>query len=160
MKDSFFEALREFDIELNISFYPPLEARKEDLLALLRKKEVRYVVTPLIREFTKKQTLHRHENGREVFLQCFQSHCNNLYDGKVAACFLPFTTKYFNRYFDKTLPEDGAVDLYEENMTTEKIKQMLATPLERCSYCTAPVPVEWGVIHHPSVLSDWVIEEE
>ena len=66
MKDSFFEALREFDIELNISFYPPLEARKEDLLALLRKKEVRYVVTPLIREFTKKQTLHRHENGRGV----------------------------------------------------------------------------------------------
>jgi hypothetical protein len=88
-----------------------------------------------------------------------QAHCNNLYDGKIAACFLPFTTKYFNAEFAQNLPEDGALDLYEEAMSTERIQRHLFTPFERCRYCSDhSVPVPWEVMQEPSVLSDWVRE--
>ena len=75
---------------------------------------------------------------------------------KLASCFLPFTTKYFNRYFDKNLPEDGAIDLYEEGLTIEKIMHRLSTPFERCRYCTEAEEQPWHIIHEPSVLEDWV----
>lgn len=156
-EDAFFDAVRGSDTEICISYYPPLQKRKNELEALLAEKQVRFVFSLLINEFTKKQVLEAHENPVRSFLQCNQAHCNNLYDGKVAACFLPFTTKYFNRYFGKSLPEDGAVDLYEEDMTTERLKRALNTPLQRCAYCTSPVPIAWDVIGTPSALSDWVI---
>lgn len=158
MPESFYCTLREIGGEIYISFYSPLEKRKNELEAFLKEQEVRYVFTSLITEFTKKQVLRKQEDVTGIFWQCHQSHCNNLYDGKVAACFLPFTTKYFNNYFKKDLPIDGAVDLYKEGLTTEELKLALSTPMERCAYCTSPVSVKWGVIGEPSVLSDWVIE--
>ncbi len=76
------------------------------------KKHVKFGISPLNKEFTIKQTVSPHNDKREIFLQCIQAHCHNLYEGKIAACFLPFTTKYFNAYYNKNLPEDGALDLY------------------------------------------------
>lgn len=65
------------------------------------------------------------------------------------------TTKYFNRYFGKDLTEDGAIDLYEDGLTTEQLKMRLLTPFERCRYCTPPVNVKWEQVKYPSRLSDW-----
>lgn len=156
MPESFFETIRECNTLLDISYYPPLEAKREDLEGFLQDKQVVYTFGTIIRTFTKKQTLTPHENGEAVFYDCEQAHCHNLYDGKIAACFLRFTTKYFNRYFGMRLPEDGAIDLYEKGMTTEMIKRALNKPFQRCSYCTPPRPVEWDVVNNPSVISDWV----
>ena len=156
MPESFFETIRANNTLLDISYYLPLEAKREKLEEMLQDKQVAYAFSPLIRTFTKKQTLTHHENGEAVFYDCVQAHCHNLYDGKIAACFLPFTTKYFNRYFGMNLPEDGAVDLYEKGLTTEMIKRALNKPFQRCSYCTSPRSVEWDVVSNPSVISDWV----
>lgn len=155
MPDEFFQTLRENNAGIHISFYPPLESKMPSIKNFLDEKQVNYSVSPLIKEFTIKQTLTRHNYKREVFLQCFQANCHNLYEGKIAACFLPFTTKYFNEYYDKNLPEDGALDLYEEGLTTEKLKKFLLTPFERCSYCTPPIAAKWGTISYPSPITDW-----
>ena len=122
---------------------------------LKEKDVVFHVAEKPAKEFTIKQTLHRHDKNREIFLQCFQANCHNIYEGKIAACFLPFTTKYFNDYYNQNLPEDGALDLYEAGLTTEKIKKFLLTPFERCSYCTPPIAVKWDVVKYPSPITDW-----
>ncbi|MBQ7630951.1 MAG: radical SAM protein [Selenomonadaceae bacterium] len=156
MPDEFFQTLRENNAGIHISFYPPLESKMPAIKKFLEEKQVSfYVADSPAKEFTIKQTLTRHNSKREVFLQCFQANCHNLYEGKIAACFLPFTTKYFNEYYDKNLPEDGALDLYEEGLTTEKLKKFLLTPFERCSYCTPPISAKWGTISHPSPITDW-----
>lgn len=156
MPDEFFDTLRENNAGLNISFYPPLESKMPDIKKFLEEKRVEfYVADKPIKEFTIKQTLTRRDYREKMFLQCFQSHCHNLYDGKIAACFLPFTTKYFNEYFNKNLPEDGALDLYEEGLTTEKLKKFLLTPFERCNYCTPPIAAKWDTISNPSPITDW-----
>lgn len=156
MPEDFFETLRECKAAIWISFYPPLESKMPEIKKLLEEKGVRFNVSLLNKNFTVKQTLKQHDYPREIFLQCFQAHCHNLYDGKIAACFLPFTTKYFNLYYGKDLPEDGALDLYDETLTTEKLKAHLLTPFERCRYCTPPVAVEWTTIKNPSPITDWV----
>ena len=156
MPDEFFDTVRENNASITISFYPPLESKMSAIKSFLEKKGVAFGIGSLIKNFTCKQTLQPHDRPREIFLQCLQSHCHNLYDGKIAACFLPFTTKYFNAYYDKNLPEDGALDLYEPGLTTEKLKAHLLTPFERCRYCTPPVEVKWRALKNPSPISDWV----
>ena len=156
MPDKFFNTLRENRVGIHISFYPPLESKMPAIKKLLEEKRVEFhVAEQPAKEFTIKQTLNRHNYKREVFLQCFQANCHNIYEGKIAACFLPFTTKYFNEYYHKNLPEDGALDLYEEGLTTEKLKKFLLTPFERCSYCTPPVAAKWDTVKYPSPITDW-----
>ena len=155
MSEDFFETLRQNNVGIDISFYPPAQSKIEQIPKLLTEKKVEFSVSPLLETFTIKQTLNPHNNAREIFLKCFQASCRNLYDGKIAACFLPFTTKYFNAYYKKNLPEDGALDLYEKDLTTEKLKKFLSLPFERCRYCTQPISVEWGTVSHPSPITDW-----
>ena len=156
MPEDFFETLRRCNAAITISFYPPLESKMLAIKKLLEKNRVPFAISPLNKTFTVKQTLQPHDQATEIFLQCVQANCHNVYDGKIAACFLPFTTKYFNAYYEKDLPEDGALDLYDSDLTTEKLKAHLLMPFERCRYCVPPVDVKWKTIKHPSPITDWV----
>ncbi len=160
MPDSFFDTLKgcREGSGIWISFYPVMRNKIDDIRSFLNSKNVGYGVSDEIKMFRKQQKLNKGDDISTIikFSHCFQKGCINLYDGKLAACFLPFTTKYFNKYFDKSLPEDGTVDLYEEGLTTEIIRRRISEPFERCRYCMEPVELPWHTIHSPSILEDWV----
>lgn len=158
MTQKLIDAIHENNIAIYISFYPPLEKKMPEIEAFLQENNIVYNKTPLITQFTKKQVLSPHNSMKESFDNCNQSHCNNLYEGKIAACFLPFTTHYFNEYFDTNIPDTGALDLYEEGLTTRKIKEHLLTPWDRCLYCDKEEPVIWDIVKHPSTIDQWVKE--
>lgn len=158
MPDKFYDVLKKYHIKIHISYYKPLVKVMPSILRMLEKKEVEFVISDLNEFFTLKQTLKRNPEPEYQFFKCFQARCNNLYDGKIAACFLPFTTKYFNKYFGKQLPEDGAIDLYDERLTLEELKLRLCIPFERCAYCTDPKIIDWRSIKKTSTLEDWVID--
>ncbi|WP_272797124.1 radical SAM protein [Butyrivibrio sp. DSM 10294] len=161
MPDSFFDTLKNCHdgSGIWISLYPVMNDKIDDLKSFLNEKGVAYGISDINSTFRKQQKLERSDDESLIkkFNTCFQKGCVNLYDGKIAACFLPFTTKYFNQYFNESLPEDGAVDLYEECLTTEIIRQRISKPFERCRYCAEPVDGPWHTIHNPSTLDDWVL---
>lgn len=156
MPEHFFQTLKNNAAEIHISLYPPMVNKLSNIRSLLDSHKITYAVSPLMENFEMKQTLIGAENS-DYFYYCFQARCHNLYNGKIAACFLPFTTKYFNQYFNQNLPEDGAIDLYDENLTTEELKKSLLQPFERCKYCKSPIKVKWQQVKNPSDLSDWVV---
>lgn len=160
MPDSFYETLNSCQegSGVHISLYPVMKDHIEPVISLLKEKGTTYVISPVMDTFRKQQSLIPADDEELIqkYTHCYQKGCVNLYDGKLASCFLPFTTKYFNEYFGKNLPEDGAVDLYEDGLKIEKIMHRLSTPFERCRYCRKPVEQPWHVIHEPSILEDWV----
>ncbi|MBR2215787.1 MAG: radical SAM protein [Selenomonadaceae bacterium] len=158
MPEDFYKTMREQNIYLALSLYPPMSSKLPTIKKLLAEQGIPHYIGNLANTFTMKQTLRRAPTP-DWFLHCFQAQCHNLYDGKLAVCFLPFTTKYFNEYFGKHLPEDGAIDLYDQGLTTEILKERLLTPIERCRYCQAPVEVAWEQMHRPSILSDWIADQ-
>ena len=160
MPETFYERMKELHIFLWISLYPPMERRIGAVKEFLESRHVQYTVSPLNTIFSKKQVLTAADDAQRerIFLQCYQHSCVNLYKGQLATCFLPFTTKYFNRTFAQNLPEDGAISLYEEGLTTADLKHRLMQPFERCRYCDVPEDHSWRTMHRPSVLSDWVKE--
>lgn len=156
MPQKLIDAIHQNNISIYISFYPPLEKKMPEIEDFLQQQNINYAKTPLIKQFTKKQLLTPHNSMKESFDNCNQSHCNNLYEGKIAACFLPFTTHYFNEYFETDVPENGSLDLYEENLSTRKIKDFLLTPWDRCRYCDKEDPVDWDIVKHPSDIKQWI----
>ena len=160
MPASFFEALNSCceGSGIDISLYPIMRDHIDAIRELLDGKKVNYTVSPVADLFRKQQRLTPGDDDEMMrkYRNCFQKGCVNLYEGKIAACFLPFTTKYFNAYFDKDLPENGAIDLYEEGLTTEELRRRMSVPFERCRYCTEPVEVPWHIIHEPSIIEDWI----
>ena len=130
-----------------------------EIKTILEANEIEYHITSLMSSFRIKYTLNKQVDVETIFDNCPQAHCYNLYEGKIGACFLPFTTKYFNEYFNLNLPTNEAIDLYDKTLTTKKLKTYLQTPIERCHYCMPKYKeITWDTIDNPSGLSDWIIE--
>ena len=155
MSDNFFDIVKSNNAVIDISVYPPIKNHIPQIAKFLQEKKVAFRVLKFVDKFSIKHTMNKHNKIREIFLKCSRANCHFLYDGKIAACCFPFMVKYFNNYFQKNLPSNGFVDLYEEGITTEKIKLQLATPFELCGYCTNHVNVKWATISHPSPITDW-----
>lgn len=156
MPEMFFETCTEHQIKIWISYYPPMIKKIDHLKAILEKHEIDYSFSGLNMTFRKKYTLEPHSEKGKSFENCFQASCHNLYEGKIGVCFLPFVQKYFNQRYNYDIPCDGALDLYETGLTTEKLKRFLLTPFERCRYCKeGTVDERWMTMQ--GVISDWIV---
>lgn len=139
----------------HISFYPPLKDKVQEIQRFLYEKEIPYTITQMITEFNKTQTL-TPQPDEDFFYRCFQASCTCLHEGKVAPCYAPFTTKYFNTSFGQELPIDEGVDLYDEELTAPILKANLLIPMQRCQYCIAGNACSWEIVGKHSVLEDWI----
>ena len=159
MPEDFFETLRSYNVKIFISVYLPMKNKIPEIQNFLQQKNIGFRIMPnVIENFTISQTLQPCPDKAKQFSHCSDAVCNTIFDGKIAACGRTFMTKYFNAYFNKNLPVDGTLNLYEEGLTAEKIKKHLITPFERCRYCVNPRLIKWETIKYPSQISDWIIE--
>ncbi|MCR5256306.1 MAG: radical SAM protein [Acetatifactor sp.] len=149
------ESMRMNKAFFHISFYPPLEKKIGDIKKMLVDEKIPFTITDMIPEFNKTQTL-KPNGDPDFFYHCFQAGCTCLHDGKIAPCYAPFTTKYFNEKYGKSLPTDEGIDLYSDELTVEKIKLSLLVPMARCSFCIAGEPHKWEIVGKNSTLEDWV----
>lgn len=139
----------------HISFYPPLKDKVQEIQKFLYEQQIPYTITSMITEFNKTQTM-TPQSEEDFFYSCFQASCTCLHEGKVAPCYAPFTTKYFNATFGKELPVDEGIDLYDETLTAPVLKAELLIPMERCRYCTSGKACAWEIVGKHSTLEDWV----
>ncbi len=157
MDSELIQQMKENMAFFHISYYPPLESKVQAIKQFLYEQGIPYTITSMITEFNKTQTLESNQD-EDFFYRCFQATCTCLHQGKLAPCYAPFTTKYFNAAFDKQVPVDEGIDLYEQDLTYPMIKARLLIPLERCRYCVAGKAYPWEVIGKHSKLEDWVDE--
>ncbi|MBD5454987.1 MAG: radical SAM protein [Lachnospiraceae bacterium] len=142
---------------IHISFYPPLQEQITQIKSFLYEQQIPFTITGLTTEFNKTQTLVPNVD-EEFFYSCFQASCTCLQDGKLAPCYAPFTTKYFNEAFSKEIPMDEGIDIYDESLPLEDLKIRLLLPMERCRYCVSGSASPWEVVGKHSILEDWVID--
>ena len=139
----------------HISFYPPLKDNVKDIQKFLYDNGIPFTITSMITEFNKTQMLTPTQD-EDFFYSCFQASCTCMHDGRVAPCYAPFTTKYFNKAFGKELPTGEGIDLYDENLNTAMIKAGLLIPMERCRYCVEGSLCPWEIVGKHSSQEDWV----
>lgn len=156
MPPSLMEIMRKNMAFFHISFYPPLKDKVQEVQKFLYEQKIPYTITPMITEFNKTQTLTL-QSDEDFFYSCFQASCTCLHGGKVAPCYAPFTTKYFNAAFGQELPVDEGIDLYDDTLTVSILKARLLIPMQRCRYCIAGKSYPWEIVGKHSVLEDWVV---
>lgn len=144
---------------IHISYYPPMEKQIQKVQEFLYENGIPYTITAKITEFQKTQTLQENPD-EDFFYRCFQATCTCLHEGKLAPCYAPFTTKYFNAAFGEKLPVNEGTDLYEEGLTAPVLKARLLIPMERCRYCVEGKAYPWEIVGKQSSLEDWVEEME
>ena len=157
MSTDFFQTIRENDIRIHLSYYPIIKRSENELKKFFEKNQIKGTVSELYNYFEKKQVIIPHDHPTDTFFECLQARCHNLYDGKISTCFLPFTTKYFNREFNTKIPENEAINLYSRGLTVKKIKDFLLSPISRCRWCELPAEkIKWRIMKSPPILSDWI----
>lgn len=157
MNSALVELMKEKMAFIHISLYPPLQDKIQEIKQFLYEQEIPYTITEMNREFSKTQILNPHSD-EDFFYSCFQASCTCLQDGKLAPCYAPFTTKYFNEAFSQNLPTDEGIDLYNDTLTLEDLKTRLLLPMERCFYCVSGKAYPWEIVGKHSMLEDWVID--
>lgn len=159
MPEKFFDTLRENNVSVDISVYPPMKDKIPAIQNLLQSKGVQVGIGSVTKDyFGKNRVIHPHSHLYETFAKCGSAMCNFIYDGKIAACCVPFTTKYFNEYFNQNLPTDGYLNLYDESLTSEKITRYILSPMKACGHCGTGQSIKWRPVKHPVELSDWVTD--
>ena len=158
LSEEILQLIRDNDVRIVISLYPPMKEKINEIVKKLEDKGIEIQVSPVISTFYKRYVSKSTGKKDEEFERCYQRYCNNLYDGHIASCFLPFVQHYFNETFHMQLPSDGAIDLYDPSLTTAELKLRLSKPLERCNYCTAVKAAPWKQAEKEPSLQDWFID--
>lgn len=155
MKPQFIAFLREHQVNISISAYECLDINKaKNFIKQHRLTAELRVEKDSFRKFLNPKG---DSNPNEIFQQCIRKNCTFLDRGRIAACCMPFMIKYFNHYFQKSIPEMESIDLYEPNLTGHEIQKRLITPMNLCRYCGKDVSFVWGISKPPYQKKDWCI---
>jgi len=157
-----FECLRENDIAIDFTQYPPINKYKEEIVSKLRQEEICYGISEEVTQFLK--VLHENrENIPEIcYNACKMNHCKFLRNGKIYTCpleglFYKFTEYYQLSGFEFD-SESAGIDIYDDNLDWKNINELINRPIELCGYCdkNGGEPFEWHVSAHPQ-KEEWLI---
>ncbi len=161
MSDRLKNSLREHDVTLIITQYPPMSAGMDDLHAFLEAEKIRHEITEPVKQFQKIYDLSGRQQAEASWRSCrWKRECATMYGSKLSACFVPFVLPVAGRAFDFSVARTGIIDLEEEGLTRGEIQRRLDEPFSLCCFCTADsVMAEWGLADEYSKkdMRDWSI---
>lgn len=134
MSVDFWEAVKEHDVVIQITLYPIFFKNEEKLIAMLRDKKVLYKIyrTSRFRKPIRAEERNVCGNLPKDWIRC---HCTNLYKGKFSACAMVMFMPLFNHRFGCNYSCEGVHDLYDEELTGEKMIDILGESIPFCNYC-------------------------
>ena len=135
MPEHFFEQLKVFDVHTVITFYPAIANSIEKLQKLMESHHVDYEITPPVTHFLKIYDVKGQNDPAEQFRKChWRGYCATLYGSNIAACFVPFVINHFFEHFESHIEISGTIDLFEDGLTTAKIRERLEQAFDMCRY--------------------------
>jgi hypothetical protein len=136
MRDSFWEACRRANVTLDFSLYPIMEKARTQLEELCSRQAVKINVT---RYTTFVAGLNPHGDSDPVKSMTYcrkYFYCPFLKNSRLYVCGFPATLHYFNNKFNRTIPNDPGIDIFDPALDGHRILQLLETPVETCRFCS------------------------
>lgn len=157
-----FECLKEYDIGLDITLYPPIKKYKEEIVSKLREEKVGFGLSEDVTQFLK--ILHKERVGTPEtnYNVCDVKKCTFLREGKLYLC--PFEgllykfLEYYHLSDFEYSGETAGIDIYDENLDWKNINDLINRPIDLCGYCdeNGGEPFDWHVSAHPH-KEEWLI---
>lgn len=126
------DCIRRNSIGVDVSLYPPMHARLDQLLDFMRENRIAGEIRRVDR-FFKKFCAEPQYDADEMSSYC--GYCMGLRNGRISRCIDSFYTGYLNQKFGLDLPEVKGFDIYSAGMTPLELVHQLEKPIELCAYC-------------------------
>ena len=141
-----------------ISSYLPVLGKIDEIIAYVKEKGIDVRCSETIYEFAYTFDCQGGHAGGAQKIHCT---CPNLYEGHLAVCPPIAYLKYYNEYFGQKLDEqDGLIDIYDDDLTYDKLIEELHKVRCICDKCLFiskedAVPMKWEQSMQRSI-SDYV----
>lgn len=135
--DNILKVMRDNDVRLDISQYPPTSK----ILDKIEAKVKPFNIPIYLGEYV--DTFHANSDGRREndmvaeWKACDARTCHFLSEGQIAACAAPIVTTLMKdsiEFHGKVVEED-IVDLYDSKLTGEELVRRVNSPIPFCKYC-------------------------
>lgn len=131
-----YNKMRHYEIEFDITQYPPTSRIKDRIEEILREENIKYYMSPLVEEFFDRNNYNGDSDINESFSECKSKGCHFLSNGKIAVCPRPFTFRRAGdeHNIDKNVLDSDIIDIYSD-ITGEYLNEKMSTAPQTCRYC-------------------------
>lgn len=139
MKSNFWSCVKSNHIEIDITLYPTLVNLESFFDDLSKKNEVNFNIKKKIffKKFLRYPSTEYPEYGfNKTFKFCSFKYSTFLRNGMISACHMPSMAYILNDHFGTQIPTNGALNIYENDITAETILTFLKKPSITCQYCS------------------------
>lgn len=132
-----FEVIRDNNVCLDISQYPPTSKLLDKILEKIKPYNVRYCIGDYVDTFHANSNGSRQNDKSVEWKMCDSNTCHFLSEGCIAVCPAPIVTREMSDVIDfkGEIHQNDIVDLYDTNLTGEKLVKLMGAPIEFCKYC-------------------------
>lgn len=151
------EQLKQFNVIISISLYPPLLPTMNSIEEYLNRLELKYEVFRAGNHFEKVLLRRQNENGQETADKCWK--CVIIYNGEIGRCAAGMFIDDFNKYFNMKYPNNNvrALDAF---VSAPELIAYLDRVVPLCSWCVGDERVEsypWSKSINMTI-NDYIIE--
>jgi len=136
-KQSFWKCLKDNKIRLSVTLYRKTFVLEKLIIKTCNENDIEYEIVKTF-SFLKYINIDGNSDKDIAFKNCISKNCFMLRNGKIAVCGGPFYIgKQLNDFFKKSIfPEESdIIDIYEINMTGDKIIDRLNNSISLCKWC-------------------------
>lgn len=142
MNSRLIASIKNNNVLICITLYPPIEKSIDDLVAFLKNNNIRFYTYRIGDCFYSPINIRGNSDIEKVTKNCVEA-CTIVHEGKIARCSLGIFIKEFNKYFNVNLPENGYIDLYQEELTGKELIKLIRKPIDMCKFCYRNYKYKW-----------------
>lgn len=138
--------VKDNNVSLDISLYPPTYERRICIKDRLDSCGVSYLVSSKIERFRKRFYPNKQSDKEEAFRRCsIGRRCTFVHNGELALCSAPIVVNHFNDYYGtEIICADSTINIHEKDVTAEMILLFLETAKDSCKYCGELQEEKWS----------------
>ncbi len=150
----FWDACRTTGATIDLTVYPPVEHRVEELRVLCEAEHVPVRVT-IKRTFEAQLNLKGDSDKQKAFRLCRDRFfCPFLQEGRLYVCSNPALVHYFNSFFGTRIEAGNGIDIHSRSISGREILRRLNQPAETCRWCSyKPGSFSWSASHRN--ITEW-----
>ncbi len=160
MKDEFWDCVRENDVIIHISLYPPVKERIGEIRQRLESKKVKYIVFKEVETFAKRLTLYPFEDEKFNNEHCGSAGCHYLRDGEISKCPDAILVDFMvdGNAELKSLRLNDRESLLQVDNAWELIEK-IDSPIDLCKKCTYKrlEKIKWEHVEEDASSADWLL---
>ena len=156
-KDTLLVCIRENNVLVSITEYPPTSKMKEKIVSTLENAGIMYEFRRKAEDFGTNIDLDGKNDPYRAQSECRESGCHFLRAGRIYKCpFSALGNRFFEQYEIPLHFEEG-IEIYNEGIDLDKaLKELEAEPVKLCRYCGKEERFQWEVSNHPKA-DEWLI---